>query len=295
MEFGGLVAEVEKIDGFDAVLPWPVEVVKFGRGAQATRKECYATRRAEIAVLASKTRWFDRATNERLPDYRDGAYSRLQLLALVRDAAGGPFLLTFKGVAAGLLSKQLTAVRRGPIAAGQRAAGKPLAEASFWLTITAGAPMTVGQQQATEIIPPVLELPGRGEDALQWLGARYIGPEGLALVNSLAEEVNAWAASDGGGNGHDEHEAAAAASAAAAWHAPEEPDDAFPDDGFDGLPSASTEPAQRQALALAGKDLFWNLARAKGLAGNTQVEIMARAAEVGKDWTGAIAWVQSLA
>jgi hypothetical protein len=299
-EFGGFVAEVDKIDGFDCVLPWPVETVKFGRGAKATRKECYATRRADVAILATRTRWFDRATDERLPDYREGAYSRLQLLVLVKDADGGPFLLSFKGVAAGEMAKALTAVRRGPIAAGRRATGKNLAEAAFWLTIYAGEAVTVGAQQATEITPPRVEMPGKGEDAVQWLGARYIGAALLIGVNELADEVNSWANSDAGGaNGHESHEGGAhtpSATARPAWLAPEEPEDAFPpDDDFDGLPSASQEPAQRAALAGAGKDRYWDLARAKGLYGNTQAEIMARAAEVSGDWTGAIAWLQGLA
>lgn len=299
-EYGGFVAEVDKVDGFDCLLPWPVETVKFGRGAKATKKDCYAARRVDVAVLATKTRWFDRATGERVAGYQDNAYSRLQLLALVKNADGSPFLLSFKGVAAGELSKALTAVRRGPIAAGRRATGKNLAEAAFWLTIYAGDAMTVGAQQATEITPPRIELPGKGEDPVEWLGARYIGPALLAAVNELAEQATTWADSDGaGGNGHEAHEEAAHAPRAAArppWLAPEEPDDLYPpDDDFDALPSASAEPAQAAALATAGKDLFWNLARAKGLTGNTQTEIMARAAEVTKDWTAAIAWLQGLA
>jgi hypothetical protein len=289
MEYGGMVAEVEKLDGFDCLLPWPVEAVKFGRGAKATRKDCYATRSAEIAILATKTRWYDRATGERIDGYREGAYSRLQLLALVKGGGDKPYMLTVKGVAAGLLAKALTAVRQGPIAAGRRATGKPLAEATFWVTLRAAPAMTVGQQQATEIVPPAIELPGKGEDPLQWLGARYIGPELLAVVNSLAEEATTWANSDAGGNGHGAHEATAPA---AAWHAPEEPDDLYPPDDFDALPSASAEPAQAQALATAGKAMFWDLARARGLAGNSQTEIMARAAEVSGNWTAAIAWLQ---
>lgn len=296
-EYGGFVAEVDKIDGFDALLPWPVETVKFGRGAKATKKDCYAARRVDVAVLATKTRWFDRATGERVAGYQENAYSRLQLLALVKGAEGGPFLLSFKGVAAGELSKALTAVRRGPIAAGRRATGKDLAEAAFWLTIYAGEAMTVGAQQATEITPPRIELPGKGDDLVQWLGARYIGPALLAVVNELAEEATTWADSDGagGGNGHEAHEEAGHAPSAArpAWLTPEEPDDAFPpDDDFDALPSAAQEPAQKAALALSGKDRFWQMALARGLADSSEVAVMARAAEVGKDWTGAIAWLQ---
>lgn len=306
-EFGGFVAEVDKVDSFDALLPWNVETVKFGRGAKATRKHCYAARRVDVAILATKTKWFDRATGERVPDYRDGAYSRLQLLALVKGGGESPYLLSFKGVAAGELSKQLTAFRRGPIAAGRRATGKPLAEATFWLEIYAGEPVTVGQQQATEITPPRVELPGKGDDALAWLGARYVGPELLAVVNSLAEEATAWATSDAGaGNGHSEHEPEAAVpltpatngrqQAAPAYQVPEEPEDLYPpDDDFEELPSASQEPAQAAALATAGRDLFWGLARAKGLGGNTQTEIMARAAEKAGDYTGAIAWLQGVA
>lgn len=299
MEFGGWVAEVEKVDNFDALLPWQVEAVKFGRGARATRLECYTARRAAVAILASKTKWFDRATGERLPDYREGAYSRLQLLALVKDGGNTPYLLTTKGVAAGLLAKALTAVRRGPIAAGRRASGKELAEAAFWLTIYAAPTLAVGKDQTTEIVPPAVEMPGKGEDPLQWLGARYIGSELLAAVNGLAEEAATWAVSDaGGGNGHGGQQGAAPLAAASnAGHGWDEPDDAFPpdyapDDPFDALPSASREPAQAQALATAGKDLFWNLARGQRREGAADVAMMAKAAEMTGDWSMAIAWLQ---
>lgn len=289
-EFGGLVAEVEKLDGFDAMLPWPVETVRFGRGAKATRKECYGARRAEIAILATKTRWFDRATGERVAGYQDGAFSRLQLLALVKGAESGPFLLSFKGVAAGELSKALTAVRRGPIAAGRRATGKDLAEAAFWLTIYAGKPQTVGQQQATEITPPHVEMPGKGDDALDWLGARYIGPQLMAVINGLASEVTAWATSDGATNGHDQAPAASSgALRPEPWLAPEEADDAA-DDPFDALPSHD-----RSAYSKTGADLFWATARGKGRADESQVAIMAKAAQLTGDWSMAQAWLEGSA
>lgn len=299
-EAGGLVGEVTKLDEFDVMLPWPVKSVKFGRGQKAQFKDCYVAQRAEIAVLATRTRWFDRLTGARVDGYQDGAYSRLQLLALVKDGGSTPYMLSFKGVAAGLLSKALTTVRRGPIAAGRRATGKPLSEATFWLTLYAGDPMTVGKDQATEITPPGIELPAKGEDAVNWLGARFVGSKLLAVVNDLAEEATTWAASDSGAGHEEAHGLAPAIGNGGyrhdAWAGPEEPDGIFPeDDPFDALPSASQEPAQAAALATAGKDLFWNLARAKGLAGNTQTEIMARAAEVTKDWTAAIAWLQGMA
>lgn len=294
-EAGGLVGEVQKLDEFDVMLPWPVKAVKFGRGQKAQIKECYAANRAEIAVLATRTRWFDRLTGERVDGYQDGAYSRLQLLALVKDGGSTPYLLSFKGVAAGMLSKALTAVRRGPIAAGRRATGKPLAEASFWLTLYAGPPMTVGRDQATEITPPGLELPAKGEDAVTWLGARFIGSKLLAVVNELAEEATAWAASDGGGGHEAEHEAAPAGGNGyhEAWTAPEEPDGIFPeDDPFDALPSASQAPAQAAALASAGAGQFWAIIGSKGLGNSNVAAAMAQAAELSKNWTGAIAWAQ---
>lgn len=295
-EAGGLVGEVSKLDEFDVMLPWPVTKVKFGRGQKAQIKECYTANRAEIAVLATRTRWFDRATGERVDGYQDGAYSRLQLLALVKDGGSTPYLLSFKGVAAGLLSKALTAVRRGPIAAGRRATGKPLSEATFWLTLYAGAPMTVGKDQATEITPPGIELPAKGEDAVTWLGARYIGARLLAVVNDLAEEATTWANSEGGGGHEEEHSAAPAGGNgyhSDAWAGPEEPDGIFPlDDDFDSLPSASAAPAQAAALLSAGAGQFWSIVHAKGIADSNVTAAMAQAAELSKNWTGAIAWAQ---
>jgi len=198
------------------------------------------------------------------------------------------------------MAKALTAVRRGPIAAGRRATGKNLAEAAFWLTIYAGEAVTVGAQQATEITPPRVDLPGKGADALQWLSARYIGPELLIGVNELADEVNDWANSDGNGaNRHETHEEGGhtpSATTRPPWLAPEEPGDAFPpDDDWDTLPSASQAPAQAAALASAGEGQYWTLARQRGRQDRADVAMMAKAAGMTGDWAPALAWLQSLA
>jgi hypothetical protein len=133
-------------------------------------------------------------------------------------------------------------------------------------------------------------LPEKGEDPVDWLGARFVGPDLLATVNSLAEEATAWSASDGHGNGHEAYEAAAPRPP---WLAPEEPEDAFPpDDDFDALPSAAREPAQAAALTLAAKDLFWSIARQRGREGGAEVAMMARAAELTGDWGAALTWLQ---
>lgn len=289
-EYGGLVAEVDKVDSFDAVLPWNVEPVRFGRGAKAARKECYVTRRAEVAILTTRTRWFDRTTNERIAGYREGAYSRLQLLALVREGGATPYLLSFKGVAAGELSKALTALRRGPLAAGRRVTGKPLVEGAFWLTIYAGDAMTVGTQQSTEITPPHVELPAKGGDAMDWLGARYIGAEWLAVVNGLAEEAGAWASNDAGPT-HEEQEAADLPVAGVEpWGEPTpwaDEDDA--DALFDSLPSH-----ERSIYDKTGADKFWTIARSKRVDGRNDTALMARAAELTGDWNAAIAWINGL-
>ncbi|MFZ2488964.1 MAG: hypothetical protein WAZ19_12700 [Anaerolineae bacterium] len=292
-DYGGLVAEVEKVDSFDAVLPWQVEAVRFGRGAKATRKECYVTRQADVAVLTTRTRWFDRGTGERIEGYREGAYSRLQVLALVKGGGDNPYLLTFKGVAAGEFSKALTALRRGPIAAGRRATGKLLAEGAFWLTIYAGEAVTVGAQQTTEITPPRMELPVKGDDVMAWLAARYIGPEWLAVVNALAEEASAWASGDAGPVHEDyDNTAALPVPEAAPWIDPTPwSDDAESDADalFDSIPAHD-----RSAYGKTGGELFWLLAKGKRAENSNDTALMARAAELTGDWAAAIAWVQGL-
>ena len=201
------LADVDKCDEFDLVLPWPQEEVAFGKGSKKTRKECYVSPTGVFCVLAERVRWFDRQSNERITGYRDGSYSKLQMLVLVRNATAVPVMLTIKGMSAADLSKQLTTLRRSVMATARRKLGQPnLSEAGFWLTICAGQSRTVGTVQTQEITPPNLPLPGKGDDLADWLGKRFVGPEVLELVNSIADEVRAWRDTDADHPGHDEDE-----------------------------------------------------------------------------------------
>lgn len=274
------VAEVDKCDSFDLVLPWNVEEVVFGRGHKRTKKECYVSPAARVCILAERTRWFDRVTGERIAGYREGAYSKLHLLALVEDATAVPVVLTIKGVAAGELSKQLTALRRNVIATARRKLNKPsLSEAGFWLTLRAGQPMMVGAQQQTEITPPMLELPGKGTDLAEWLGARFVGPAILDLVNALADEVKAWRddAGHAGPEGDDEAQAAAPSTNG-------EPHD-------EDLPG---EPPS-EPYRMTPVDEFWGKAGLLGLQNHPLIPGLAQSAVSSGNWAWAIAALDGLA
>ena len=191
------LCEVDKADTFDLVLPWPQETVRFGKGAKKKEVDCYLSPVARVCILAERTRWFDRLSGERVAGYQEGAFSKLHLLALVEGATAVPVVLTIKGVSAGELSKQLTTLRRNVIATARRKLSKSsLSEAGFWLTLRAGQSMIVGAVQQVEITPPFLELPGKGDDLAEWLGARFVGPEVLEVVNALADEVRGWRDAD---------------------------------------------------------------------------------------------------
>lgn len=201
------VAEIEKCDAFDLVLPWQQEQIQFGRGGKKSKKDCYIAPSARVCILAERTRWFDRATGERVAGYRDGTFSKLNLLALIDGATAVPVVLTIKGVSAGELSKQLTTLRRNIFATARRKLGKAsLSEAGFWLTLRAGQSMIVGTTQQVEITPPLLELPSKGAELESWLGERYVGSDVLAFVNTLAAEVRAWRDEDSVGSGFEDDE-----------------------------------------------------------------------------------------
>lgn len=293
------VADVDKCDEFDLVLPWPQEEVTFGKGSKKTRKECYVSLAGQFAILAERTRWFDRQTNERITGYREGSYSKLQLLVLVRDATAVPVMLTIKGVSAGELSKQLTTLRRSVMATARRKLGQSnLSEAGFWLTIRAGKARTVGTVQTQEITPPDLELPGKGDELAEWLGKRFVGPEVLEIVNALADEVRAWRDADSEHAGHDEGDeeqptapTSAAVNGNGNGHQPETPKPApaqVEPDEFDSLPSATTSPGMQKVL-------FYSKVKTLGLESSSIVRDKADRAEASGDWAGALAFLDLLA
>ena len=294
------LGEVAKCDEFDLILPWPQEEITFGKGSKKTRKECYVSSSGQFCILAERTRWFDRLTNERIGGYREGSYSKLQLLVLVRDASPVPVMLTIKGVSAGELSKQLTTLRRSVMATARRKLGQPnLSEAGFWLTLRAGQSRTVGTVQTQEITPPDLELPGKGVDDLaDWLGKRFVGPEVLELVNSLADEVRAWRDADADHAGHEpEDEEQPAAQVNGNSHSPKVEVvgvmvpkvevvgvvENHPDE-FDELPSASAQPAMQKVL-------FYSRVKTLGLESSSIARDKADRAEASGDWGAALRWL----
>ena len=182
------------------------------------------------------------------------------------------------------------------MATARRKLGQPnLSEAGFWLTLRAGQSRTVGTVQTQEITPPDLELPGKRDDLADWLGKRFVGPEVLELVNSLADEVRAWRDADADHAGHDpddEEQPAASTSTAVSGngHRPEEPKPAptVEPDEFDSLPSASTSPGM-------AKILFYSKVKTLGLESSSIVRDKADRAEASGDWAGALAFLDLLA
>lgn len=282
------VAEVDKCDTFDLVLPWRQEEIVFGRGAKKSRKECYVAPSARVCILAERTRWFDRLTGERIDGYREGAFSKLHLLALVEDATAVPVVLTIKGVSAGELSKQLTALRRNVIATARRKLGKPtLSEAGFWLTLRAGQAMMVGTKEQVEIVPPLLELPGKGDDLTAWLGARFVGAEVLEVVNALADEVRTWRdADDKHALDEDEAQPATPANGAGIPNG-EVPSEAHGGDLAEDPPS--------QPYRITPVDRFWGKVELLGLRSHPLIPGLAQSAVTSGNWDWAIATLDGLA
>jgi hypothetical protein len=214
---------------------------------------------------------------------------------LVKDAAPlKPILLTFKGVAAGEMSKQLNALRRGPIAFAQRQTGRPLSEAAFWMEIYAGPPKMVGSSHKVEIIPPLIRLPERGVDVMAWLGERFVGPEVQAVINLLAPEIVEWRPTkhSGGTNGErpapgrevDEIPMFTGGSleqVIAGQH-----NGISSDAEFDALPGHA-----RSAYVPTAQDHFWSKAGEMGLREDGATKVMAKAAMMTGDWTMALTWL----
>lgn len=282
------LCEVDKADTFDLVLPWPQETVRFGKGAKKKEVDCYLSPVARVCILAERTRWFDRSTNERVAGYQDGAYSKLHLLALVEGATAVPVMLTIKGVSAGELSKQLTTLRRNVIAVARRKLGKSsLSEAGFWLTLRPGQAMMVGAQQQTEVTPPFLELPGKGDDLAEWLGKRFVGPEVLEIVNALADEVRGWR-DDTGHAGPEDGDLEAQPPAPVTYS-----DNGYSNHNDQAEDLEDSPPPGPYQMTPA--DTFWGKAGLLGLQGHPLIPGLAQSAAQAGNWDWAIAALDGLA
>lgn len=290
-----MLAEVDGLGSFGMVLSWPTDEATFGSGAKSTKKLCYMTDQADFCILALRERWFMRGTEEEVSGYVDGAYSKLHVLCIPRDAdEPAPVVLTLKASAAGTFRKQYGAYKRTVLQPAGRLAGRDLSPSAFWLTIRVGPPQWVGTgANQVETTPPELVLPPAGADLLTWLGERFVGEFVIARSKSIAGEIEAWIGED-----PKPHEPTQAPDRAAghpqngtASSVPVGNDSQHPEpkpDEFDNLPSASAEPGMQKVL-------FYSRVKTLGLENSAAVRAHADKAEASGDWGGALVFLNLLA
>ena len=238
----GWLLPVERAEEFDATPPagWERRIVTLG----SNKVECYYSPVAEVAILATIKRWFTTDEDGKatyLDHYADGARSKTHALAIVK---GSPdlFVLTCKGMSSGdfhsALSKLQGAMKKAN-------AVRPLY--FFWLTIQAGEPQRLAK--GATVAPLLLGLPGKTDDVLQWLAARFTGAEFVAEVEAGHRETIAEFTKPRT-NGHADDEAPAGeAQPPAATNGHAAPPTVTSDDPFNEMKSATAD--RDVALTLA--------------------------------------------
>ena len=192
------------------------------------------------------------------------------------------------------MTKQVNALRRGPIAFAQRQTGRLLSEAAFWMEIYAGPAKMVGSSHKVEIIPPLVRMPERGADVMAWLGERFVGPEVQSAINLLTPDIVEWRPTKQPGpitggrpapveefeetpmftGGIQEQVLAGQANGASS------------DSDFDALPAHA-----RSSYVTTAQDTFWSKAGELGLMASEAALLMAKAATMTGDWTTALTWL----
>lgn len=232
---GGWLLPCDRAEEFDVTLPWERRTVRLG----SNEVPCYYSASAEVAILAQVKRWFVTDEDGRLrylEHYEQGARSKSHVMVLVKDAPAVPFVLSFKGMTSadigGQLGKLTSAMKRGNVL-------RPLY--FFWLKLSAGPAQRL--KQGAVVAPALVDLPGKDDDLVEWLKARFTGADFVADVEAVfGDEIREFAQSlqrttdnsdeapngngHSNGNGHD-------------------------GDDFDAMPSATGDRAV--ALALSKK------------------------------------------
>ncbi len=162
-------------------LPQGAEMVGFMLKNNTQLTVAY-TPQLRAAILATRFAWVK--DGEFVPDYVEGARSKLQAYALIAGETG-PFIsvLTFTGMSGKAFSEALKA-HRARVKKLSREAGQEANSAMFYATLCAGEPKLEGKK-AKSLVSPV---EGRAEELD--LDVAFVGADALALVDWA--EVDTW-------------------------------------------------------------------------------------------------------
>lgn len=147
-----------------------------------------------LSVLAWKKRWYmlDSGSGQTqlkyLTGYEDGAKSKLQYWALIRELGNEPALVSVSGMNAKYLSEASQAFRQKVLRPAVAIAKKNFGQHHFWMPLASQGKIATKQNQY--ITPPGLALKEINNDVLKEL---YLGKEIGQKAEEMIKEARAWA------------------------------------------------------------------------------------------------------
>lgn len=177
-------------DSFDTMLSGQgsaVDVLHAG----GTVVRSYLMDTINVALLAYKKRWYITDADGNmiyLDGYQEGAKSKLQWYALVKELGNEAALISVSGLNAKHLSETVYSFEQKVLRPAMQAAKKRFARYHFWLPLSIAGKVNAPQNQY--ITPPCM---GIDELSLEKVRGLLTGREVAEIAESLMPQAKAWA------------------------------------------------------------------------------------------------------
>lgn len=177
-------------DSFEMIAPpdWKAVDVLHGGGVVVSS---YLLPTIHIAVLAWRKRWFmvdDGGNYTYLDDYQDGAKSKLQYYALLKELGNEPVLISVSGMNSKYLSEAFYEFRQKVIRQAGQLARQRFGYHHFWMPVSTTGKRDTNHNQY--ITPPGLAMADFDKETLRSL---FTGREAADAAEALIPEARAWA------------------------------------------------------------------------------------------------------
>lgn len=177
-------------DSFDTMLSGQYESVDvIHAGGEVVRS--YLMETIHVALLAYKKRWYITDTDGNMSyidGYQEGAKSKLQWYALVKELGNEAALISVSGLNAKHLSEAVFSFEQKVLRPAMQAAKKRFARYHFWLPLSTAGKITAPQNQY--ITPPQMAIEELSLDKVRSL---FTGREVAQAAEELMPAAKAWA------------------------------------------------------------------------------------------------------
>lgn len=180
------------VENFEAIIGNSLPVINVVHGGGVV-VESYLFETLHLSILAWKKRWYimEDGQYNYLSDYQEGARSRLQYYAIVKEIDGAG-LVSVSGLNAKHLSQASYQHQQKIVKAAYNITKRKFSQYHFWCPLSAGPKTETAHNQY--ITPPRLAIDDKVDKEL--LNRLFVGSEVAELAESLMQEARDWAFSD---------------------------------------------------------------------------------------------------